>query len=620
MATASPRSLSGASTPASSQSSDGYLLLSIQHASVQQTMVLAKGEFQLQCVSMAIPPTIGHQTANPFSPSPSDPKVPTHDFWLVIHVGPTYELALNPDQQIDISPSKDAIRYEILSNVPNGSLILSLPLPSSNADMEDLESLEILLHQYGSLSASKSGLVNVSAPVLGANPVGDELLGPEFRGKLVLVNQDNGQVIGELEQSLSAEEDQKLAREGRNQPVMLDFGQITETGLARSVVVKTVPQDEMDDWLLKGANDISNWSTNIMQNSARNFIQTATPRSEPVKFSNTTKAGFRTIHNASAATMKVTKKTTGAINDTIAKVVETGYLKGVQPAVDTYRRASAPDARTLPPLPPRRSPEDPLTRRSPPPVPPKPASLSTGPPQPYDQPDEYAAQVDSPVGQTKKRGFLSRAWLATEVVLTSVEATVSDLITVGTETASAAAGHKYGAEAGTATALVGGSVRNVAVVYIDVRGVGRRGIMKATAKGFVKTRLTSGETVVLQGEGKEGEMVHVGDVSKTEEGEMVVEVAEVKGYTTGTELRDEWTQQYHQREIFGDSTPFRTIFESYAACFSNQDVSNFYFELINDSGGTALTGGETPQSLELEPNEEYTVLAYYAVESGDEDD
>ena len=87
--------------------------------------------------------------------------------------------------------------------------------------------------------------------------------------------------------------------------------------------------------------------------------------------------------------------------------------------------------------------------------------------------------------------------------------------------------HKYGAEAERATALAGGAVRNVAVVYIDVRGVGRKALLKGTAKGFVKARLNNGETVRLQGEGREvavgpeGQVLEAGQVEETQEGYVV---------------------------------------------------------------------------------------------------
>lgn len=98
--------------------------------------------------------------------------------------------------------------------------------------------------------------------------------------------------------------------------------------------------------------------------------------------------------------------------------------------------------------------------------------------------------------------------------------------------------HKYGAQAGHATALAGGAVRNVAVVYIDVRGIGRKALLKGTAKGFVKARLANGETVVLQAEGEEvkagdnvngSTVVEAGQVEARPEGGYVVGMEEVGG-------------------------------------------------------------------------------------------
>ncbi len=90
--------------------------------------------------------------------------------------------------------------------------------------------------------------------------------------------------------------------------------------------------------------------------------------------------------------------------------------------------------------------------------------------------------------------------------------------------------HKYGPEAGHATALLGGSVRNVAVVYIDVRGVGRRALLKSSAKGFVKARLRNGEEIRLQGEGREnaGVQVDAGEIEPGRNGEAVIGMKEVK--------------------------------------------------------------------------------------------
>ena len=53
----------------------------------------------------------------------------------------------------------------------------------------------------------------------------------------------------------------------------------------------------------------------------------------------------------------------------------------------------------------------------------------------------------------------------------------------------AAASHKYGPVAGDNAALAGGTMRNVVLVYVDVRGLGRRAIVKRAAKTWYKGRV-----------------------------------------------------------------------------------------------------------------------------------
>lgn len=87
-------------------------------------------------------------------------------------------------------------------------------------------------------------------------------------------------------------------------------------------------------------------------------------------------------------------------------------------------------------------------------------------------------------------------------------------------------------DAGELTALIGGSVKNVAVVYIDVAGTGRKAILKSTAKGIIKTRLQSGQTVELQAEGQ-GNGMKAGEAGN-KNGEIVVGMAELDTQTSGT--------------------------------------------------------------------------------------
>lgn len=211
--------------------------------------------FSLDCVTLPIPAEIGRQTANPFSPSPSDPPVPTNDFWLVLKVGPTFELALIPGQDLRPQPSDDGITYSVVSpSISHASLLLTLPLPQSLGDMEDLESFEVLLRQYGCLGAEITALANISPPVKGPNQ--NELAPEELRGRIVLINEDNGEVVGEFDQTLDVDEDQKIAGGDKHRPVMLDFGQVINGQAGSAIKVRTVPAEELDDWVLQGAHQI----------------------------------------------------------------------------------------------------------------------------------------------------------------------------------------------------------------------------------------------------------------------------------------------------------------------------------------------------------------------------
>ena len=158
-----------------------------------------------------------------------------------------------PEQELKPQPGEEGITYSVASpNVPKASLLIVLPSPTSSADMEDLESFEVLLRQYRSLGAEATALANVTVPAPGSAP---PPMGQELRGRLMLVNEENGEVVGELDQEFDVEEDNKLAQENRNKPVMLDFGNVVD-GYSPSVKVQTVPQDELDDWMLKGAHNI----------------------------------------------------------------------------------------------------------------------------------------------------------------------------------------------------------------------------------------------------------------------------------------------------------------------------------------------------------------------------
>jgi spartin len=74
-----------------------------------------------------------------------------------------------------------------------------------------------------------------------------------------------------------------------------------------------------------------------------------------------------------------------------------------------------------------------------------------------------------------------------------LQASTACVIEAGSESVSAADWYKYGPTAAENVALGGGTIRNVVLVYVDVRGLGRgavvkgvKGMAKGAAKGWVK--------------------------------------------------------------------------------------------------------------------------------------
>ncbi|CAK9782468.1 hypothetical protein CC85DRAFT_329775 [Cutaneotrichosporon oleaginosum] len=679
---------------------EGYLLLTIPEATIGQIfdgekMDLGRGELAVECVSVPIPPEIGHQTANPFEVSPNDPA-PTHDMWLVLRIGDNFEHTLVPGNAMEARspPGGDGGPTYILRNpdVPGAELVLSLEAPRSLNELEDLGTLESLFRQYGVLP-SGSGLDGVQAPSLGHRvsfgdsksgfgaPAGQpptyastEGAGPgsgayhdeksrpgvgaaaagaagfagaagastmagssssaqthqniplvhggsaeDLRGKLVLVDETTGAVIGEMDHApkMSDAEAADVANQEPTRPVMIDFGPIVAH--TREVRVTRIPPDEIDGWMLKGADFISRGvlgassaASGAMMRSAERYRAKAVPRPEPVRMGAVT-SSLKSVHGATTAGARVTGKTVGMINNQVERLVskkqkggqvyaapqpgaagpagfvpqkstfqqikeaavpaatsaygwaktqaqQRGYLGGAPGGTGTH----APGTTTpgggaygadhgapygtaggqAPPLPPRIGTEkasaaagpgqggSPLTPNQPSPggynekssysastygaAPGVPLGTTgnthLGPGYTSSYPDEksgYAPPLSpagsapgsgyaTPTGKKKKRPLLNRTILAADVILSSFEAAANELVTSGTHAASTAVGARYGNDAGAAVAYTGASVRNAVLVYVDVRGVGRRSILKATAKGWVKARMKNGEEVRLQ--------------------------------------------------------------------------------------------------------------------------
>ena len=86
---------------------------------------------------------------------------------------------------------------------------------------------------------------------------------------------------------------------------------------------------------------------------------------------------------------------------------------------------------------------------------------------------------------TGLRGVMNRSLISFNTILDSVEQGGKLLLDAGTNASSAAFGHRYGDDAATLTKQVGGSAKNVALVYVDARGVSRRALLKSVGRNMI---------------------------------------------------------------------------------------------------------------------------------------
>jgi spartin len=74
--------------------------------------------------------------------------------------------------------------------------------------------------------------------------------------------------------------------------------------------------------------------------------------------------------------------------------------------------------------------------------------------------------------------------LSAAMIFASLAASTVRLADAGGTAVTAAVAHRYGAAAGENAALATGTVRNVVLVYVDVRGLARKAIVKRVAKSL----------------------------------------------------------------------------------------------------------------------------------------
>ncbi|KAF8344017.1 senescence-associated protein-domain-containing protein [Cantharellus anzutake] len=349
------------------------------------------------------------------------------DVWLLLRIG-SIEIPISPTETILYSRMSRTYTFVAAALEGSPRITVAFPPPSSPAEGEDIETFNIVLSQYGIVQQIDPDPYE---------PDGD------LKGRLVLVDQNDGGYVGTLRENIQVQEHPNLETSGKN-PVVAEYDENAQTLYVHSVT----PQEQ--DWLLRSADYLSRGIVLLgdaiasgLNYASTQFVNRTAPTQSPITFSDRAKRNVNRVHMLSGHAVQASSKTVNLIHGAIDRL-----------AIRWGRRSPSP---------------------------------SPGPPGGPNQSSRPA----------RKPGLKNRVLASTDMILTAAEQSVSTVLKSGTTSLSAGVGHMYGPDAGKAVEQIGETAQNVSLVYVDARGVGRRALLKRMGKGVLKAQFGRDKTVVF---------------------------------------------------------------------------------------------------------------------------
>ncbi|KAF9265834.1 hypothetical protein L218DRAFT_120707 [Marasmius fiardii PR-910] len=473
-------------------SHDAFLLLSLPNCTIRTPTSTQTGNLGLECVTLP----------------PSAKATFDRDVFLVFRIN-ELEIPIDPARTVSLNSTPTEREYVFYGTEADPlvfTLVLAESLYSIGPLVEDLETFESVLSQYVNFTTRRA-----ETPPTPPNAQTSSVKNEELRGRLLLRDEDSGEIVGELDRKVMVKEDPSMYQRGHeNDPVVIEIPEdasLTDHETAIEVFARSVPLDQ-HDWITKSATLASHaitGTTNLLvrvistassyyishstpststQSSMTSLPKTGAPPPPPSRAavflsSDRTRKGLTKVHAVSATAVKVSSKTITFIDDVIYRVV--GGKKGqatplppaqrsgnVYPSGPSTSLAPPPYSSTTnfgsddkPPLPPRRS------------------------PSPLGQ----AGQAPPPPIPPRKLGTKARIVLSADLILSTIEESTKKIITIGADRTDAMVRHKYGPEAAQSSAAMAGTARNIGLVYVDLQGMGRKAIVKRVAKVYVKNKV-----------------------------------------------------------------------------------------------------------------------------------
>ena len=203
-----------------------FILLNLPNATLKAGNATYDGVLALECVTVSVSQTQTTQT-------------PARDVYLVLRLK-SFETPIDPSGTIRCFVQNGIRRYSFLDGTGE-KVVVGLHEPEAHEPhvQEDLDTFDGILAQYTEFQGPQPHLATFSGSDKPEN----------LRGHLVLVNEDNGEIVGELDDKLIIQEDPTL--NDKNEPVVIEIPGGTQDG-ARAAFVRAIPPGEQDI-IMKGA-------------------------------------------------------------------------------------------------------------------------------------------------------------------------------------------------------------------------------------------------------------------------------------------------------------------------------------------------------------------------------
>lgn len=387
-------------------------------------------------------------------------EAPEEDFYLHLNLPPELDLPLPATTQIYHQPPRSYLipRWDL---GPDSGAFTRIEFPalgkgSDSVTQEDIDTFETILAQCTAFLERAQAPQSSKGSVKPYNPAE---YGPRegyvggAHGEIVLVDEDNGSVVGELAEGANIVEDPAI-KPGSKTPV-----EITVSPDGKRIDVKPMTDDYLslarhpaykDSGLVQNAAAASrlivtgsSYISNMMVSGAETFMNKTKPNEKPMVFKPATHEHVRKINTLTTGVAGFSAKTVGQVT------------KYAQNFGATMANKKAKQSKSINP--------------------------------------------DGTPNTDYKPGLLNKSMIAFSTVADGIAHSGKTLLTHGGAAASSMVGHKYGAEAGSIAGDLAGGVKNVGLVYIDVTGVSRRAVIKSVAKGMVVGRVKGGGEVVVGG-------------------------------------------------------------------------------------------------------------------------